>query len=66
MKSARFTKHARSELLAQTAYYEASQHGLGARFRKEVEAAALRCATRGDLPVTRKTICKRYQKTAGK
>jgi toxin ParE1/3/4 len=42
---ARFTKHARSEFLAQIAYYEGQQHGLGARFRAEVEAAAQRAAT---------------------
>lgn len=40
MKRARFTREARSELLAQTAYYEAIRRGLGARFRSEVEAAA--------------------------
>ena len=44
MKTARFTKHARAELLSQTAYYEASQQGLGARFRAEVEGAAQRAA----------------------
>ena len=44
MKQARFTKHARSELLGQTAYYEAIEKGLGARFRSEVEAAAQRAA----------------------
>lgn len=44
MKSARFTQHARAELLAQTAYYETLQRGLGARFRSEVEAAAQRAA----------------------
>ena len=44
MKQARFTKAARSELLAQTAYYEAVQTGLGARFRTEVQAAAMRAA----------------------
>jgi plasmid stabilization system protein ParE len=42
VKQARFTKRARSELLAQTAYYEALRVGLGARFRSEVEAAAQR------------------------
>ncbi len=41
---ARFTKLARSELLGQTAYYEAIEKGLGARFRAEVEAAAQRAA----------------------
>lgn len=44
MSQARFTKAARSELLAQTAYYEALRTGLGARFRTEVEAAATRAA----------------------
>jgi plasmid stabilization system protein ParE len=44
LKQARFTKHARSELLAQTAYYKALEKGLGARFRSEVEAAAQRAA----------------------
>lgn len=42
MRQARFTKHAKSELLGQTAYYEAVEKGLGARFRTEVEAAAQR------------------------
>ena len=40
MRRARFTREARSELLAQTAYYETIRKGLGARFRAEVEAAA--------------------------
>lgn len=44
MKQARFTKHARSELLGQTAYYEAIEKGLGARFRFEVEATTQRAA----------------------
>ncbi|MFM2448617.1 MAG: hypothetical protein RIS44_1067 [Pseudomonadota bacterium] len=44
MKLARFTKTARSELLAQTAYYESLEKGLGTRFRYEVEAAAQRSA----------------------
>lgn len=44
MKQARFTRYARSELLGQTAYYEALEKGLGARFRSEVEAAAQRAA----------------------
>jgi plasmid stabilization system protein ParE len=44
LNQARFTKHARSELLGQTAYYEAIEKGLGARFRSEVEAAAQRAA----------------------
>jgi plasmid stabilization system protein ParE len=41
---ARFTAQARSELLAQTTYYEAIRKGLGARFRLEVEASAHRAA----------------------
>lgn len=41
---ARFTAQARAELLAQTAYYEEVQKGLGARFRAEVEAAVQRAA----------------------
>jgi len=40
VKRARFTREARSELLAQTAYYETIRKGLGARFRAEVEASA--------------------------
>lgn len=44
MKRARFTKEARSELLAQIAYYETIRKGLGARFRSEVEATAKRAA----------------------
>jgi hypothetical protein len=44
LKQARFTKHAKFELLGQTAYYEALEKGLGARFRSEVEAAAQRAA----------------------
>jgi hypothetical protein len=44
LKQARFTEHARSELLGQTAYYEAIEKGLGARFRSEVEATAQRAA----------------------
>ena len=44
MKRARFTQEARAELLAQTAYYEAIRKGLGARFRTEVEATAVRAA----------------------
>jgi plasmid stabilization system protein ParE len=44
LKQARFTKPARAELLGQTAYYEAIEKGLGARFRSEVEAAAQRAA----------------------
>lgn len=45
MTRARFIKHARSELLAQIACYEAVQQGLGQRFLSEVEAAALRAAS---------------------
>ena len=45
MKLARFTREARSELLAQTAYYETLRKGLGARFRAEVEQAAQLAAT---------------------
>ena len=45
MTSARFTRAARAELLAQTAYYETIRTGLGARFRAEVEAAAQLAAT---------------------
>lgn len=44
MNRARFTKHARAELLGQTSYYEAIERGLGVRFRSEVEAAAQRAA----------------------
>ena len=44
MSSARFTKHARAEFLAQIGYYEGQQRGLGARFRVEVESAAQRAA----------------------
>ncbi len=40
MTRARFSREARSELLAQTAYYETIRRGLGARFRHEVEVAA--------------------------
>lgn len=45
MRRARFTREARSELLAQTAYYETIRRGLGARFRAEVEVAAQLAAT---------------------
>jgi plasmid stabilization system protein ParE len=44
VRRARFTKEARAEFLAQTAYYEAKRPGLGARFRREVEATAQRAA----------------------
>ena len=40
MTRVRFTAPARTELLAQTAYYEAIHKGLGARFRAEVERTA--------------------------
>jgi plasmid stabilization system protein ParE len=40
----RFTKQAKTELLAQVAYYEAIRKGLGARFRSQVEGAAQRAA----------------------
>jgi plasmid stabilization system protein ParE len=40
VRRARFTREARSELLAQTAYYETLRKGLGASFRSEVESAA--------------------------
>ena len=45
MTRARFTREARSELLAQTAYYETIRKGLGARCRTEVEVAAKLAAT---------------------
>lgn len=45
MKRARFTEHARSEFLAEIAYYETLRRGLGARFRSEVESVAERAAT---------------------
>ncbi len=45
MTRARFTREARAELLAQTAYYETLRKGLGARFRAEVETAASLAAT---------------------
>ena len=41
---ARFTKLARNEFLAQVAYYEELEPGLGSRFRIEVEAAVQRAA----------------------
>ncbi len=44
MTKARFTKEARTEFLAQVAYYEKRRQGLGGRFRAEVEAAAQRAA----------------------
>lgn len=40
MTRARFSREARSELLAQTVYYETIRRGLGARFRAEVEVPA--------------------------
>jgi plasmid stabilization system protein ParE len=45
VKRARFTREARSELLAQTAYYETIRKGLGARFRAEIEQTAQLAAT---------------------
>lgn len=45
MKLARFTREARSELLAQIAYYETIRKGLGARFRTEDERTAQLAAT---------------------
>lgn len=45
MRRARFAREARSELLAQTAYYETIHKGLGTRFRTEVESAAKLAAT---------------------
>jgi len=44
VRRARFTAHARTELLAEAAYYEALRAGLGAQFRREVEAVAGRAA----------------------
>ncbi len=44
MTQARFTKHARAELVGQIAYYEVIEKGLGARFRSEVESAVQRAA----------------------
>ncbi|MFT4242583.1 MAG: hypothetical protein QM569_09885 [Acidovorax sp.] len=48
MRLARFTSEARSELLAQTAYYETIRKGLGARFRTEIAEGVLICAVAGD------------------
>lgn len=45
MKRARFTREARAEFLAQTAYYETIRAALGVRFRSEVEQAAKLAAT---------------------
>lgn len=45
MTSARFTREARAELLAQIAYYATIRTELGARFRAKVEAAAQLAAT---------------------
>jgi len=45
VRRARFTREARAEMLAQTAYYETIRKGLGARFRAEVEAVAQLAAT---------------------
>lgn len=41
---ARFSEHARAELLAETAYYENRRVGLGARFQAEVEATSEQAA----------------------
>lgn len=45
MRRARFSREARDELLAQVAFYEELRHGLGARFRSEVETAAALAVT---------------------
>lgn len=45
MRRARFTEPARSEFLAEIAYYETLRAGLGARFRAEVESLAERAAS---------------------
>ena len=44
MRRARFTELARSEFLAEIAYYETIRQGLGAKFRAEVEATTERAA----------------------
>jgi hypothetical protein len=43
LKLARFTQLARSELLAQTAYYEALHRGLDGRFRADFELPKALC-----------------------
>lgn len=45
MRQARFVAAARAEFLAEVAYYNEVQPGLGSRFTAAVEAAALRAAT---------------------
>lgn len=45
MKSARFVAAARHEFLAEVAYYNRAQEGLGARFTAAVEEAAARALT---------------------
>jgi plasmid stabilization system protein ParE len=45
LKRARFTKLARTEFLAQIAYYEADRPGRGSKFRIHVEDIAERAAT---------------------
>jgi plasmid stabilization system protein ParE len=45
VNQARFTREARAEFLAQTAYYETLRKGLGARFRAEIQQAAQLAAT---------------------
>ena len=45
MKHARFTREARAEFLAQTAYYETLRKGPGSRFRAQIEQAARFAAT---------------------
>lgn len=42
MKSARFVAEARQEFLAEVAYYNEAQSGLGVRFTKDVEEATAR------------------------
>lgn len=44
MKSVRFVVEARREFLAEVAYYNKAQPGLGARFLQAVEAATARAA----------------------
>ena len=45
MKRARFVAEARQEFLAEVAYYNEAQPGLGGRFTKAVEAATVRALT---------------------
>lgn len=49
MKRVRFLDEAGEKLLAQVAYYEERQHGLGERFRLAVEAATALAATHPKL-----------------